>query len=401
MIDVNKSFLTKEQSTIIKGILILLVVLGHNGILMGKAQHLSVNSFNDFLYTFHVYAFLFLPFLYNIPEQSICRIKKNFIHLYKPYTVFFIILLIAFWVINKSFDVPGVVYAYISASEPVLKQYVGASFLWFLPTMFSLLILRDSLMNTKIGLLLVSLGSFIFLVLYSVFGIIPWECNQISVMGIFTAFRIFCLAVFSRILLMLAEQDKRIKWLYIGLGVVTSVSFFLFKNLETIDLSYLDTSKVINMTYMFGSLNTSLGAALPLTELDLSNFDTRNVTNMYGMFSCLGNLQNIIFGENFDTSNVTNMSRMFYYLASIESIDVSGFDTSNVIYMLEMFSRCEKLKELDLTNFDTSKVVTMEEMFWSTSSLTKVLVSDKWIVNEETNINGMFTNSGVNQVTKA
>lgn len=232
MIDVNKSFLTKEQSTIIKGILILLVVLGHNGILMGKAQHLSVNSFNDFLYTFHVYAFLFLPFLYNIPEQSICRIKKNFIHLYKPYTVFFIILLIAFWVINKSFDVPGVVYAYISASEPVLKQYVGASFLWFLPTMFSLLILRDSLMNTKIGLLLVSLGSFIFLVLYSVFGIIPWECNQISVMGIFTAFRIFCLAVFSRILLMLAEQDKRIKWLYIGLGVVTSVSFFLFKNLE-------------------------------------------------------------------------------------------------------------------------------------------------------------------------
>ena len=57
-----------------------------------------------------------------------------------------------------------------------------------------------------------------------------------------------------------------------------STSSNSFSSLETIDLTYLDTSQVTNMMYMFNNCSS-------LTSLDLSNFDTSNVKNMSSMFS--------------------------------------------------------------------------------------------------------------------
>ena len=53
------------------------------------------------------------------------------------------------------------------------------------------------------------------------------------------------------------------------------VKFTNFFNVTSIDLTYLDTSKVIDMSAMF--LNCGV------TSLDVSNFDTSKVTNMSGM----------------------------------------------------------------------------------------------------------------------
>ncbi len=156
--------------------------------------------------------------------------------------------------------------------------------------------------------------------------------------------------------------------------------FERFSNLTSIDLTYLDTSLVTNMTRMFrGSYN--------LEVLDLSNFDTSNVTCMDQMFSFYlfdGNsmsFSKVIFGESFDTSKVTSMVDMFNNCNNLTELDLSVFDTSNVISMTGMFQLCEKLTKLDLSNFDTSNVKSYNQMFYGTTNIAEIKVTrDKWTI---------------------
>ena len=113
-------------------------------------------------------------------------------------------------------------------------------------------------------------------------------------------------------------------------------------SLTSIDLTYLDTSKVTNMMGMFlGCIN--------LTELDLSNFDTSKVTNMSGMFAGCSNLTELDLSK-FDTSKVTNMEEMFRYCSNLTVLDLSTFDTSQVTNMMQMFEECSSLTALDFRN---------------------------------------------------
>ena len=63
-------YLTRDESNIIKGILILLIVLGHNHFLMdGEYVRLQIQ-----LYKFHVIEFFILPFFYKMkPERYHCQ----------------------------------------------------------------------------------------------------------------------------------------------------------------------------------------------------------------------------------------------------------------------------------------------------------------------------------------
>ena len=47
--------------------------------------------------------------------------------------------------------------------------------------------------------------------------------------------------------------------------------------------------------------------------------------------------------SGFDTSKVTEMDCMFQYCRSLTNLDLSGFDTSNVTDMHNMFGYCESL----------------------------------------------------------
>ena len=81
------------------------------------------------------------------------------------------------------------------------------------------------------------------------------------------------------------------------------------------------------------------------------------------MFDGCKNLTHISGLCNLDTSNVINMSFMFAYCGKLTALNLSGFDTSNVTNMRGMFSRCNSLKTLNLSNFDTSNVEDMRYMF--------------------------------------
>ena len=188
------------------------------------------------------------------------------------------------------------------------------------------------------------------------------------------------------------------------------------KNILEIDLSNFDTSKVTNMSSMFGSMsklttlnlssfNTSKVADMSnmfygmskLTNLNLSNFDTSKVTNMSGMFSIMPSLTTLDI-SSFDTSKVTDMGFMFSSMSKLTTLNISNFDTSKVTYMRYMFNNMSNLTTLDLSNFDTSKVTNMDSIFSLGSediakdNLGKIYVNNDFDTTKLTNFSEMFKN---------
>lgn len=193
----------------------------------------------------------------------------------------------------------------------------------------------------------------------------------------------------------------------------SSYLFYYRSNVASIDLSYLDTSRVTTMRQMFYGCSS-------LTTLDVSSLDTHNVTNMQEMFSQCSNLTSVNLGsinlssvetmqslfnnctkltsvdlsglnqcgatsiygmfnkcrsltsvnlDGFNTSNVENMGNMFQDCSSLTTLDLSVLDTSSVNHVSSMFQGCSNLRELNLAGFDTSRVTAMTMMFYQCSSL--------------------------------
>lgn len=161
-----------------------------------------------------------------------------------------------------------------------------------------------------------------------------------------------------------------------------SVMFLGLDKLKCIDLSGLDTSNLLYMTQMFGNCKN-------LKKIDLTGFDTSKVTDMSNVFVNLSSLTDLDV-TSFNTSNVTSMHGMFSGCSSLTSIDLSNFDTSNVINMEMMFNG-SAIQELDISSFDTSLVQNMAGMFHYCNKLKTVYVSDKWTTeNLESKSSALF-----------
>ena len=174
---------------------------------------------------------------------------------------------------------------------------------------------------------------------------------------------------------------------------MTSMSMMFYKStsLKSIDVSGFDTSKVVNMNGMFWECSN-------LTSINVSNFNTSKVTDMNNMFAECSNLITLDL-SNFDTSNVLYMGNpynysyggMFRNCSSLKELNVSSFNTSKVKYMSNMFQGCSSLTTLDLSNFNTSNVTAMASMFDSCSSLVSINVSN-FDVSSVTDMSFMFQN---------
>jgi surface protein len=94
-------------------------------------------------------------------------------------------------------------------------------------------------------------------------------------------------------------------------------------NLQSITgLSYLNTSEVINMGWMFGGCEM-------LTSLDLSSFNTAKVTYMSYMFNSCTNLQTIYVGNGWSTAAVTYSIGMFTGCTSLVGGQGTTYSSSN------------------------------------------------------------------------
>ncbi|MBR5673531.1 MAG: BspA family leucine-rich repeat surface protein [Muribaculaceae bacterium] len=123
-----------------------------------------------------------------------------------------------------------------------------------------------------------------------------------------------------------------------------------------------------------------------------SSFAGARPTTTYDWFYSMRNLQSITGLSYLNTSEVTNMAWMFGYCAGLTSLDLSHFNTSKVTNMGEMFYGCSSLTSLDLSSFNTAKVTKMGWMFFDCTSLRTIYVGNDWSTAAVTNSTDMFYN---------
>jgi len=124
-------------------------------------------------------------------------------------------------------------------------------------------------------------------------------------------------------------------------------------NVDRIDMTGINTSRVKNMSWMFHS-----GKNL-YKHIELGSFDTSNAEDMSYMFGTSGmttteNIDPIDFSR-FNTSKVKNMEGMFSY-SFLPSLNIRNFDTSNVENMGQMFDTLMNVRNLDLSGWNVKKV---------------------------------------------
>lgn len=220
----DESLLTREQSDYIKGILILLIVLGHNSVLMHiKSEDVWLKSW---LYSFHVRCFLFLPFLYNFREFTISRVKKNARRLFVPYTIFFIILLTINSYSTHSFDFVNTVWACFTGSQSLLRDAIGLKYIWFLPTMFSILTFKDlSYTNKTIKLSLIIIG--VICIALQILYLISQDIDENIPFGIYLAIFNFPIAVGLRWYLEHTEKIEHNLMCFIFFAALLTAIWFM------------------------------------------------------------------------------------------------------------------------------------------------------------------------------
>ena len=142
--------------------------------------------------------------------------------------------------------------------------------------------------------------------------------------------------------------------------------------IKKINLAGFDTSNVEDMSYMFASY--AGGITENIEPIDFSNFNTSKVTNMQGMFS--GSFFRSINIRNFDTSNVTNMSDMFSGLHETTSLDLSNLNVKKVNVISRIFLDCRKLQDLNLSGWELDSVISMDGLFSNLPALTSLNLSN-------------------------
>ena len=165
---------------------------------------------------------------------------------------------------------------------------------------------------------------------------------------------------------------------------VNSMAFMFYtcSKLQSLDLSNFNTAKVTDMRNMFYMCTQ-------LQSLNLSSFNTAMVNSMAFMFYTCNKLQSLDL-SNFNTAKVTDMESMFNYCYSLQSLDLSSFNTANVESMINMFYKCSKLQSLDLSNFNTAKVADMRKMFYTCSKLQSIIISKDFTTKSVKYTTAMF-----------
>lgn len=131
--------LDKNISNTLKGILIILIVIGHNSILTR-----SIDGLFEYLYSFHVMLFFILPWFYKRKPSNIHQTVNRSVKLYLYYIVFFILQVVLYNIlIEHNFSLTESVYAFLRGGHHALKVVTGYEYLWFLPCFCISMIVYD------------------------------------------------------------------------------------------------------------------------------------------------------------------------------------------------------------------------------------------------------------------
>lgn len=149
---------------------------------------------------------------------------------------------------------------------------------------------------------------------------------------------------------------------------VTSLKkmFYNCKALQSIDLSKLDTSQVRDIYFMFYGCSS-------LTEIDLSALDLSNVRNDATIFRECSKLERV----NLSGLNLSKVSEfLFYGCSALTDINFDGTDLSGLKRVADMFSGCSSLRTVDFrTGHASPKPNYAPQMFYKCTSLERVVLT--------------------------
>lgn len=154
----------------------------------------------------------------------------------------------------------------------------------------------------------------------------------------------------------------------------TSYWFYQCSSLSYIDLTGLDTSKLITVGGMFhgcSSLSGSFGINGTSVKLG-ERFNMQNVTSTEAMFQLCG-LKEIDFtGVNVGKNGSTlSMSNMFSGCYSLNSVNFSSFN-AKITSIGSAFYNCGRLSSVDLSPLDCSQVSYVGGMFYDCGLLNEI-----------------------------
>ena len=157
----------------------------------------------------------------------------------------------------------------------------------------------------------------------------------------------------------------------LNMNVVTDMSemFYNCCSLESIEMSFTNTTNVTNLSQLFYHCFSLNNVTLKL--------NTSNVTNMSEMFCGCFNLKTLDL-SSFTTAKVKTMKGMFYDCRKLNALNISSFNTTNVIDMSQMMANCYSLVNISLLHFITDNVTNMSNMFGDLNPITVSKPAPKW-----------------------
>ena len=137
------AYLSWNQYESLKGILIALIVFGHN------TSITSLLPDSDwYLYNFHVTSFLMIPFLFSPDEFTWRNMRDKVVRYMVPFVLFVLAMSPVWWYFTASHFVDAAEHsdltfrAIIFGTVPFVKAATGFRLIWFLPALAMLTVLR-------------------------------------------------------------------------------------------------------------------------------------------------------------------------------------------------------------------------------------------------------------------
>lgn len=208
------SSISRDTSEIMKGILAILIVLGHNSVLTNHIPGLFY-----YLYSFHVLIFFILPWFYT-SKVSWHNTAKRSGKIWFWYFVFFVVQIVFYNLLfDTTFSPIEAVKAFFLGGHTLLKSVTGYMYLWFMPAFFFAMLVRDAytIANkpSRIAMIFASIGIVAFFAFHA-------YTNYIAIIqGIFFA----ALGIVASQLTLPAKNSLRT--LIVLLFIVCSVLMFV------------------------------------------------------------------------------------------------------------------------------------------------------------------------------
>lgn len=231
--ETNKSYISRQESTSIKGLLIFLIVLGHN---MLFTYYVEPFQGMVYLYCFHIQSFFILPFLYGSKGLTKRRLTDYAVRLYWPYLLLTLLLSIGYYSVylhNKP-EYTGMLQMWLTGDVSLLGKYCGVQIFWFMPAMFALSIVKDLFYSSgkliKALLLILSIGINVYdwNVLPDIcYSVLPYEMISKLPFGLYLGLPYLAYGVLVRwIIKSIVNRQINISNLLVSIFIVFTIIYF-------------------------------------------------------------------------------------------------------------------------------------------------------------------------------